>query len=328
MRTTIKDVAKKANVAPSTVTKVLKNYQHISPKTKEKVLKIVKELNYIPNLNASNLSSKNKVKIALYIYINNASDEINLSYITSAFEKANLHNIEIITIFNESVKHYNPIELTTYLIAQGINGIVVYGLLKDDLLMHELINQKNFHFTLINAPIINDYTSSISINHLDGQYNVAKKLITEDLGNNVLYLSGDQNNYVCNLKIEGIKKLQTELKFNLVIYNANFSEKHAYEYTIEHGEQYDCIVCASDLMAIGAINALRKLNIYRRCCGYDGIKLMSYAGQEVYTLKQDFNVLSSEAIDETINLINGNPNQAIIIESKVIALNYNDVVGK
>lgn len=50
MRTTIKDVAKAAGVSPATVSFILNNKPvPISPETKEKVLRIAKELHYRPN---------------------------------------------------------------------------------------------------------------------------------------------------------------------------------------------------------------------------------------------------------------------------------------
>ena len=48
MKITIKDVAKEANVATSTVSRVLSNSPKISEKTKEKVHEAIKKLNYKP----------------------------------------------------------------------------------------------------------------------------------------------------------------------------------------------------------------------------------------------------------------------------------------
>ena len=45
----IKEVAKHAGVAISTVSKVLNGYPNISEETKQKVTAAIKELNYIPN---------------------------------------------------------------------------------------------------------------------------------------------------------------------------------------------------------------------------------------------------------------------------------------
>ena len=53
---TIYDIAKHCNVSPSTVSKVVNNYPSIPDATKNKVLKAMEELNYIPNSSATYLS--------------------------------------------------------------------------------------------------------------------------------------------------------------------------------------------------------------------------------------------------------------------------------
>lgn len=47
------------------------------------------------------------------------------------------------------------------------------------------------------------------------------------------------------------------------------------------------VVCASDLMAIGAMNALIDMDIFRPVCGFDGITLMGYVGKQMNTIRQD-----------------------------------------
>ncbi|PFO01374.1 LacI family transcriptional regulator [Bacillus sp. AFS076308] len=65
MTVTIKEVAKLANVAPSTVSRVIANNPRISEATKRKVKKVMEELGYHPNLNARSLSSKATQTIGL-----------------------------------------------------------------------------------------------------------------------------------------------------------------------------------------------------------------------------------------------------------------------
>ena len=77
----IKDVASLSGVSESTVSKVLKNYPNISEKTREKVMQVVKETGYMPNAVASNLSSKAKNRIALYVYINDKFQQIAYHYL-------------------------------------------------------------------------------------------------------------------------------------------------------------------------------------------------------------------------------------------------------
>lgn len=325
----ISDVAKKAGVSIGTVSKVLNNYKNVSKETKEKVLKAVKELNYIPNSSASALSSKKHEKVALYTYINDskqAIDEINMQYLLGAFSMAKEIGLEVVTIFSQSISDLNSDELTRYFISHGITGIVVYGLNKDDTVIHSLINSGLFYMAIVDAPIVNDKTSSIMVDHENGQYDVAKAVIEKEYCKKVLYLAGKKNGYVTDIRLKGIKRLQKEYGFDLNVQYADFSEKRAFELTLRHANDCDTIVCASDLMAIGAVNALIKMNIFRRCCGYDGISLMGYAGKSMMTCKNDFYKTSTSAIKEIKRLLDGKKGRNVILNYEVKVITYEDVI--
>lgn len=326
---TIKDVAKQAGVSSSTVSKVLKNYSNISEETRQKVLNVVKELNYIPNTTASNLSSKKKDKVALYIYINDEKqfvDEINMNYLQGAFAMANQYHLETTTIFNNSINKFDTKELTSLFKAQGITGIIIYGLNKEDHTILQMIEEKNFCFCVIDAPITNERTTSIMIDHKKGQYDVAKALIEPQYCKKVLYLAGKKNGYVTDMRIEGILQIQNELGFSLNLQYAEFSEKQAYDLTMHYASDVDVVICASDLMAIGAVNALIKMNIFRKCCGFDGIALMGYAGKGMLTCKQDFYAISQEAVKEMLRLLTGEKGRNVIVEHQITSISYDDVI--
>ncbi|ADN01069.1 LacI family DNA-binding transcriptional regulator [Spirochaeta thermophila] len=67
MKITINEIARLANVSKSTVSKVLNGYPGINQKTRERVLKVVKEMQYEPNTIARALSSKRTGNIGLLI---------------------------------------------------------------------------------------------------------------------------------------------------------------------------------------------------------------------------------------------------------------------
>ena len=56
----IKDIARLANVSTGTVDRVLHNRGEVSAKSREKVEKVLKEINYQPNIYASALASKKR----------------------------------------------------------------------------------------------------------------------------------------------------------------------------------------------------------------------------------------------------------------------------
>ncbi len=64
---TIKDVAKEAGVAPSTVSRVLNGSPRISEATRDMVMEVVKKLNYHPNTIARNLANRSTKTIGIVI---------------------------------------------------------------------------------------------------------------------------------------------------------------------------------------------------------------------------------------------------------------------
>ena len=86
------------------------------------------------------------------------------------------------------------------------------------------------------------------------------------------------------------------------------------------------IVCASDLMAIGAMRALIDMDIFRPVCGFDGITLMGYVGQQMNTVKQDFRLIAETAVGELKRLLDGEESRAVIMEHELVRLEYSDII--
>ncbi|WP_236973532.1 LacI family DNA-binding transcriptional regulator [Membranihabitans maritimus] len=63
----IKEIAKRANVSIATVDRVIHNRTGVAQKTKEKIQKIIKEIDYQPNLLASRLKSNKEFVLAVLI---------------------------------------------------------------------------------------------------------------------------------------------------------------------------------------------------------------------------------------------------------------------
>lgn len=64
---TIKDIAKVCGVGVSTVSRAINNHPDINPETKEMILRVIKEHNYIPNNSARNLKRTKSKSVAVLI---------------------------------------------------------------------------------------------------------------------------------------------------------------------------------------------------------------------------------------------------------------------
>ena len=61
----IKDIARISGMGISTVSRVLNNTGYVSDEVRQKVMKTVRDLNYIPNISARNLKSNDSKNIAI-----------------------------------------------------------------------------------------------------------------------------------------------------------------------------------------------------------------------------------------------------------------------
>lgn len=325
----IKDVARAAGVAISTVSKVLNGYPNVSEETKVKVNRAVEELNFVPNSVAAALSSKQSGRVALLMHLNQktqAIDEINMQYIQGAIHKAMELNLDVITLFFSMFKNKTVEELTRYLQSQSICGLIIYGMGRENHVLRELVERQNFKCVVIDAPFVNESTSSVGINQLKAQYDVARKTIEDNNGRRILYITGKKDGFATEDRLAGMKELVDELKLVMTVKNGEFSELQARNITMKYGEKYDVIVCASDLMAIGAMKALTEMDIFRPVCGFDGIILMGYVGKQMNTVHQDFAGISAAAMEELQLLMDGKTGERIDIPHYLDRMKYLDII--
>ncbi|MCI6812828.1 MAG: LacI family DNA-binding transcriptional regulator [Lachnospiraceae bacterium] len=325
----IKDVAKHAGVAISTVSKVLNGYPNISENTRKKVNQAVEELNYIPNCVAAALSSKQAGRVALMIDLNvqtQATDEIAMRYIFGAITKAMELNLDVTTIFGFMFQHKTTEELIRYLKSHSITGIIIYGVAENNLMLKDLIARETFKCVVVDDELTGKDTSSVSINQKKAQYEVAKKMLESFPGKRVLYICGDDNSYVTVERLKGIQCLAKEMDLEIIVKRADFSALKSCELVRQMGKEVDAIVCASDLMALGAKNALLEMGIERPLCGFDGISLMGYAGQEMYTIRQNFSEISARAMEELQRLMSGKEGRNVEMNYTLLQMNCNTVI--
>lgn len=328
----IRDVAKHAGVAISTVSKVVNNYPNVSEETKKKVNASIKELNFIPNTIASALSSKNTGRVALLMNLNTqtqAIDEIGMQYLFGAINQCREMNLDVITIFNSMIRDKSLEEMEQYFRSQSLSGIIIYGMSKEDVKLKQLIEAQIFKIVVIDAPFVNDNTSSVQIDHKQAQKDVARRTILENAPNKsdrILYISGKKNGFITDDRLEGMEELAEEMHFTLTVYGGEFSEYQARQITFAHAKENDIIICASDLMAIGAMKALIEMDIFKPVCGFDGITLMGYVGKQMYTIRQNFSSVSKEAVKELAGLMNGECGRKKVLPHEIVRLRYEDII--
>jgi len=96
---TIRDVARLAGVSPGTVSRAINNSPLVNEETRERILQVVRELNYVPNLAARRLSIGRTLTIAVIVpFFTRPSVSVRLNGVVSALSDSQydllIHNID------------------------------------------------------------------------------------------------------------------------------------------------------------------------------------------------------------------------------------------
>jgi len=79
MKVTIRDVATKCGVSVATVSRVINNSDQVTAETKDKVLKVIDELGFIPNTNARGLSTRSTNTVGIIVQTSQIHFSVSLS---------------------------------------------------------------------------------------------------------------------------------------------------------------------------------------------------------------------------------------------------------
>ena len=218
--TSINDIARMAGVSKSTVSKVLNQYDSVSDQTRRKVEQAVRALNYVPNAAAISLSKKNFHRVGLIVdmtYYKQAVDEIDILYLFGAFEKAGEYQMEAVTFFTSQFAHMSGDDMIRYLKSQGITGIIVYSLARENVKLYNVIMSKEFKAVVVDSPIVSQMISSVSVDHYKGQYEVAKKAVESGTGSTVLYIACGPDGYMTDARLAAMRRLKEERNLELIV---------------------------------------------------------------------------------------------------------------
>ena len=160
MTVTIKDIAKAVGVNPSTVSRVINGTASISEETKEKILQVMKELDYHPNSLARSLVNGSTFTIGLVIDAGNKDAFSNAFFIQSviAIESVAQSKGYSVLITNHSLSDSSNIKNLVQ--ERKVDGIILpVQCMTGELI--DLMTSSDFPFVVMGEPQERDLTSAV-----------------------------------------------------------------------------------------------------------------------------------------------------------------------
>ncbi|MHB1391892.1 MAG: LacI family DNA-binding transcriptional regulator [Clostridia bacterium] len=264
MALTIKDIARLAGVDPSTVSRVIADNPRISTKTKEKVLKVMEELDFHPNAIARSLANRSTKTIGVImphsteqVFVNPFFTEVMRGIGVSALKRG--YNVLFSTGSNSDEEYKATSRLVN---EKRVDGLILLTSRIGDKTIDSL-RKKHFPFVVVGKP-----SNMEDVNWVDNDNQEAGFLATEyliKLGHERIGFIGGEFTYVfMGERFKGYKKALDSygIKFGKELLSlGEFVEEGGYNAVkklLVHKNRPTAIVVADDLMAFGAMRAIKE----------------------------------------------------------------------
>ena len=328
---TIKDVAREADVAISTVSNVFNNADIVSEETKQRVLAAVEKLHYIPNMNAKLLKSNRKNTIG--VFLTSLQGDFYRVLTQAIHLQCKLNNY----LLNIYVSNDNsPDEIYRMIIASGVAGAIIYH--------EDLTGDYVKRIATVNIPMVfidrdskaknisgvlsdDKLGASMAVDHL---IRLGHKRIGFMHGNE----SGDDTN-----RYKGYAEMMQKNKLPIdekIVLRGYYEEALAYSEMrslISSGvELPDAMFCANDEMAWGVIQALQDMG-YKvpedvSVIGYDDSILSEYYGVPLTTVHSPISEMGSASATELFRLLNDTGDKSGTVTKLSPKMVYRSSCGK
>ncbi len=262
---TIKDVAKKAGVAVSTVSYALSGVRPISDETRQRIMRAVEELHYHPNLLARGLINKRTRIIALlYPTLSLSSlDDLPTEFIASVTSVTYQYDYGLL-LFTHALGEEEILRF----ISQGlVDGIILMEVLREDQRV-DLMKKSGYPFSLIGHGANND-----GISFVDMDFFAAHRIAVEYLAEldhheigflpTILEVDHAKHNYLIEA-IRGFRETTTRLDLQGTIHGCEPTVQGGYRAMkdlLEKQPGISGVIVGNELIYSGAYQAFQEMGL-------------------------------------------------------------------
>ena len=311
-RVTIRDVAKKAGVSITTVSKALNDYTDVNPDTRKHIQEIARQMNYVPNAAGRCMGGRVDKVIGLLINDLRPMDPSGAVYgvLSGVCHACQDNNIEFILVTTDSVQQTQR-PLKVLCLKKQLTGLVCTGFRLHDPYLQQL-DEVDIPCAFIDIRTSSPDVLNITMDNERAAYEAVSFLIKNGR-RNIALVNGSSEADVALLRGSGYRRALTEAGLVLRpdrMLMADFDSSLAYakvKELLERDGAVDALFCASDVMALGACKAIEELGLtvgdQVAVVGFDDIPEARYLYGGLTTVRQDFYLtgyMAGKAIYEKI----------------------------
>ncbi|BDV31135.1 LacI family DNA-binding transcriptional regulator [Microbacterium terricola] len=325
-RPTIRDVAAAAGVSRGTVSRVINGGHWVSPDAREAVEEAIRRTGYTANHAARSLATGRADSVAFLLTESQHllfSDPTFALLLRGATEALAQRSMTLVLLIADTAAERANVE--HYVRAGHVDGVLLISSHESDPLLASLIAAGVP--TVCSGVPLGDraHVPTVSVDEEESARVMTRYLIDRGY-RKIAIITGPNDTPGGRHRLEGFQEVMGD-RFDpdLVEQDSYDAEAGAAAMTklLERAPDIDAVFAASDVMAVGAIAAARRMG--RRVpddlavAGFDDSGLAATHDPPLTTMRQPWAQISSSMVEMILDVIAGRPREAVVLPTTLVA---------
>lgn len=318
----IKEIAEKAGVSRTTVSRVLNDSGYVSEKVRERVLAVIKETGYVPSENAKALRTK-KTKV-IGVILPKISTETSSRLVKGMDQVLAKEGYQILLAASNLSKE-KEIEYLSLLKSRNVDGIIFSATTVHDKLAEE-INKLSIPLVVVGQKMPN------AISLVFDECQVSKDMVSVLIkkGHKKIAFIGvsEEDQAVGFLRKKGFMEAMKENKLPIEeswiqtgVFNVESGYQAMGKIINESENRPTAVIAVTDRLAIGAINCLKTIGLSVpgdvAVAGMGSSEMSQYISPPLSTVDFQYEQLGNKAAQIILQKIKGSEQK-----EKIVKINY------
>jgi len=313
MAPTIRDVAKLAKVAPSTVSAVLNDKRYIKAETRARILSAIEKLDYTPSHSARGLANRKSGNIGFIVsdtHFSHAEPFYTRVFLGVEFE-ARRHDLYVL-LTSVNGRSSRPEPMPRFLLEQNVDGVLIAGRVQEKLLKDVI--QKKVPTVLVDFDGKPCDCSKVLIDNVEGARLATSHLL--ELGHSAVgFIGGEKDHPSARERLDGYRAalLQAglEVREEWVEFEGDTMStpngRIAFRRMWEQESHPTAVVCVNDAMAFGVQLAAKEAGLQLpedlSVVGFDDVAMCGLVDPPMTTIRVNKEDLGATALRVLVDRI-------------------------
>lgn len=302
------DVARLAGVSQSAVSRAFSTNGSVSPKTREKVLSAANELGYMPNLIPRMMLKNNSSLVA--VVTGGMRNPFYANIVELFAREIQSRGLTVLLFYVNQGDYFD--EAIPHVLGYRVDAIVsALSLLSES--AAESCARMRVPVILFNGKVHNEWVATVCSDNVAGGREIANLFLSRG-ARRFAFISGIKDSMSGNDRLSGyLGGLAVAGHQDTIIVEGGFRYEGGFDAAcqlMDRVDRPDAIFCANDLMAIGAMEAIRSKYGLRipedvMVAGFDDIPAASWPTLSLTTVRQRADAMVNDALGIMKRMLSG-----------------------